>query len=424
MNETIIIVGYVAGAAGALAGVQPKGSVVWVEEPDVIRKRDARADLESSPYVREVVGAETWPPGAADAFYLTHPDLDPAAVIPLTEYSTPFAARLAERYGVPGGGFGAVSILRNKDVLRRVTAAAGVPNPESVAVASPDEVRAFMRDIGGPVVLKPANRQAAVGTWIIGDEAEVEAAWDACTAPDEFERVPDRPLELRMLAERYVDGVEWSCEMLVRDGVDVWTNITGKLLFPGPRPVESGHVVPAHIDDATATALADSTRRVIAAVGFGTGIVHCEWIVADGVPWLVECAGRFPGDGIVGLIERAYPMRLIHVYYELLKGRPLPEIPRRAAGAAAARFLAAPAGKVVAVRGVAAAEAAEGVYHVDVDVAPGQAVTGDLRSSWDRAGDVMVTGATPAEALKRAEAAAALIEIEVRPAAAARVAIG
>jgi hypothetical protein len=74
---------------------------------------------------------------------------------------------------------------------------------------------------------------------------------------------------------------------------------------------------------------------------------------------------------------------------------------------------------------VAAAEAAEGVYHVDIDVAPGQTSAGDLRSSWDRAGDVMVTGATPAEALKRAEAAASLIEIEVRPAAgAARAAIG
>jgi biotin carboxylase len=424
MNETIIIVGYVAGAAEALAGLQPEDSVIWVEEPDVVRKRDARADLARSPYVRALIEWEHGLPGKADEFYLRHRDLDPAAIIPLTEYGTPFAARLAERYRLPGAGAAAAQLLRDKALLRQVSRAAGVANPESVPVDSPLQVLAFLRELGAPIVLKPANRQAAVGTRIIHDAAEVDAAWADCIVQDEGVRVPDRPMPLRMLAERYVRGGEYSCEMLVRAGTGVWANVTGKQLFPGDRPVESGHVVPADIPAALAERLVAQTRLVVEAVDFRDGIVHCEWIVSGDTPYLVECAGRLPGDGIVMLIARAYPIELLHAYYALLKGRPLPELPQRAAGAAAIRFLAAPPGVVTGVAGVDAAAATAGVVECDISAAPGVRYEG-LHSSWDRAGDVMVVADSPAEAMRLADAAAALVEIDVRPVgAAAEVVVG
>jgi len=415
MNETIIIVGYVGGAVDAFDGLQPEGSVVWVEEPDVVRKRGARVELDHSPFVRALVEWEHYLPGKADEFYLRHRDLDPVAVIPLTEYATPFAARLAERYRLPGAGFAAAQILRDKALLRQVSAAAGVANPESVRVENPAQVRAFMQRLGGPIVLKPANRQAAVGTQIIHDAGDVEDAWEACIRQDEGPRVPDRPIELRMLAERYVAGTEYSCEMLVRAGTRVWANVSGKQLFAGDRPVESGHVVPADIPDTLAELLAAHTELVVGAADFRDGIVHCEWIVSGGTPYLVECAGRLPGDGLIGLISRAYPVQLLHAYYALLKGRPLPDLPQRAKGAAAIRFLDAPHGVVTAVHGVDDAREAAGVVSVEVDTAPGDRFDG-LRSSWDRAGDVVVVADTLAEALDRAAAAAALVRIEAQPA--------
>lgn len=415
MNQTIIIVGYVLGATGAFDGLQPEGSVIWVEEPDVVRKRDARADLDASPYVRELIEWEHGLPGKADEFYLRHRDLAPAAVIPLTEYATPFAARLAERYGLPGAGADAARLLRDKALLRQVTAAAGVPNPRSTAVTGPAEVAAFMRAVGGSIILKPANRQAAVGTRIVHDPADIAEAWAECIVQDEGIRVPDRPMELRMLAEQYVRGAEYSCEMLVRAGVPVWANVTGKQLFPGDRPVESGHVVPADLPEERIEQIVAQTGLVVDAVGFGHGIVHCEWILAGDTAYLVECAGRLAGDGIVGLIAKAYPIELLLAYYQILKGRPLPDLPRRAANAAAIRFLPAPDGEVTAVHTDAAA-AAPGVLDCDISVRPGDRREG-LRSSWDRAGDVMVIADTPAEALRRADAAARLVHIEVRPVA-------
>ncbi|WP_086848883.1 ATP-grasp domain-containing protein [Amycolatopsis kentuckyensis] len=414
-ERPVVVVGFVTPVLMALTGAEPDGSVVLVEEPDVIRKRDLRARLAGSALVRELVGWEYTRLGSADEFHAAHPDLDPVAVIPLIEYATPFAARLAERYGLPGASLGAALVLRDKAVLRRVSAAAGLANPESATVTGPVDVLEFMRACPGPVVLKPANRQAAVGTRIVHDPDEVDRAWADCVEQDEGVFVPDRPMELRMLAERYVPGAEYSVEMLVRGGRQLFANVTGKQLYPGPRPVELAHIVPADIPGELTEILTDVTRRVVAATGFGDGIVHCEWIVGDdGVPYLVECAGRIAGDGIMEIIDRAYSIELLRAYFAVMRGEHPPPLPTRATGGAAVRFVTMEPGVIDAVAGLDQARRVEGVFLVDLQVGPGHRFAG-LRSSWDRAGLVMAQADGPAEALQRAEKGAGLVRIEVRP---------
>jgi biotin carboxylase len=415
-DRPMVLVGFVAAAVATIAEVQPAGSVVWIEEPDVVRKRAAHEKVAGAEVVRELIEWEHLLPGKADEFYHAHRDLNPCAVVPLTEYATPFAARLAERFGLPGATYGAALILRDKALLRRVTGAAGIANPESVEVTGAEQAAAFLRSVGGPIVLKPANRQASVGVQIVHDAAGIDAAWAACTDQDEGVFVPDRPMELRMLAERYVSGTEFSVEMLFRAGEPLFANVTGKQLFPGDRPVEAAHVVPADIAEELAGLLKEQTAKVLRAAGFSDGIAHCEWIVPDdGVPHLVECAGRFAGDGIIDLIQRAYPVELARCYYAVMKGRPLPaELPEKAAGGAAVRFLTIEPGLVTAVSGAEEAAAGEGVYMCDVSVSPGDRFDG-LRSSWDRVADLMVSADSPAEALRLADAAAASIRITVEP---------
>jgi biotin carboxylase len=410
--KPLVLVGFVGAALPSLAELQPAGSVIFVEEPDVVRKRQVRDKVAGSPLVRELIEWEFHLAGKADEFYNAHKDLDPAAIVPLVEYATPFAARLAERYGLPGASLGAAQILRDKALLRQVSRAAGIANPESARVDSPADVLAFMARHPGPVVLKPANRQASVGTQVLRHAAEVERAWADCIVQDEGIFVPDRPMQLRMLVERYVEGAEYSVEMLVQGGGALFVNVTGKRLFPGPRPVELAHVVPADIPSALAALLVSQTGRVVQAVGFRDGIVHCEWIVEGGVPYLVECAGRFAGDGIIELIQRAYPVELNRSYFAVMRGESLPgPMPLRAQRAAAVRFLSIEPGVVRSVEGVEDAARAPGVFMCDVTVAAGDHFAG-LRSSWDRVGDVMVTADGPAEALRLAETAAGLIHID------------
>jgi biotin carboxylase len=411
--ELVILAGYSRAWLGALAKYEPDRSLVFVDEPDVIRKRGVRSETADATTVR-VVEWEYQLDGMADAFVNRYPDLRPVAVVPVVEYSVPFAARLAERFGVPGATFGAARLLRDKALLRVVTAAAGVANPRSVAVGGPDAVRAFMAEVGGPIVLKPADRQASVGTRIVRESAEVEASWWECVDQDEGVFFPDRPVVLRMLAERFVRGDEFSVEMMVRGGRPVFGAATRKFLFEGPRPVERGHLHPADIGVELSRRLVADTGRVLAAVGMDTGFAHCEWIVEDGVPHLVECAGRLAGGGIMDLVGLAWQYDVFGQYLALMRGGPLERPPAAAPGYAAAWLSHAPAGEVVSVEGVDEARAASGVHICSVAVAPGEHVH-ELRSSWDRVALVKAEGATPAEALANARRAIERIVIRVRP---------
>jgi biotin carboxylase len=402
-EHPIILVGFVA-ALQTLSEFLPENSLIIVEEPDVVRKRDVRAKADESPVVRELIEWEYQLPGAADALLATRPDLTASAVVPLVEYATPCAARLAERLGVPGASLGAAELLRDKSLLRKVTRAAGVPNPRSEEVGSADEVIRFMAAVGGPVVLKPANRQGAVGTQIVHDPSSVPTAWESCTQHDEGIFVPDRERAVRMLVEECIVGHEYSVEMVVRDGEPLFTNVTDKVLYPGSRPIELGHVLPAAISPELADSLHSSTVAVLRAVGFGSGVVHCEWIVRDGTPYLVECAGRFPGDGIIEMIERAYEEPIGQHYFSVMRGLEPPVMPKVAPQAAAVRFMQVPPGEVVSLDGLDAAREMPGVVSFGIGVGVGDTLR-ELRSSWDRPGSVMVLAPTAGEAVRLAEKA-------------------
>ena len=406
-----IIVGFVP-VLPHIPGFEPE-SVIVVDEPDVIRKRGIEAAMAGAPMLRELLAWEYQLEASADAFYNARPDLDPALIVPLVEYATPFAARLAERYGLPGAGAGAARILRDKALLRTVSQSAGIDNPVSRAVADAADLRKFMSELPGPVILKRADRQASLGAKVLHDQDEAEAAWWECVNASEGAMAPDRPVPVRILAERFVQGDEYSVEMLVRDGRPLFSNVTAKQLFPGPRPVELGHLVPAPIDASLDALLRKRTEDVLRSVGFGSGVVHCEWIVSSGVPFLVECAGRFPGDGITGLIDEAYGFDIANACFAILRGDEPDSLPQQAVQGTAVRFLQAEPGRVVSVEGIEDAEAVDGVLHVSVSVHPDDTVA-ELRSSWDRVGSVTASGPTAAEAMERAARASELIRIETK----------
>ncbi|MFI8007914.1 ATP-grasp domain-containing protein [Streptomyces sp. NPDC086010] len=417
-SRPLVLVGFTYASLLAVGGFEPDGSVIVVEEPDVVRKRGLRDRARAVPVIRELI---EWPyqqDFSADEFFEAHADLAPAAIGPTGEYATYFAARLAERYGLPGSGRDAARLLRDKSLLREVARAAGLPNPASQAVAGPAELRAFIAAHPGPVVLKPADLQGSVGARVLRSAAEADDAWSGslaeCAAQRDGSSMPDRDVPVRMLAERFVDGLPFSVELLVSSGRVLFGNVTEEVMFPGPRPVERGQLVPAVVPVGLDRLLREQTERIVRATGFGTGVVHCEWIVEDGTPYLIECAGRLPGDSIVDLIEWAYDIQLVRDYWTLLKGEPVAQPLRRRAGrAAAVRFTHARPGVVESVHGLERAYAVPDVIHCEVLVRPGSTV-GTLRSSQDRSAYALSCAATPEEAVRRAEEAIGRLRITTR----------
>ncbi|HEY0932171.1 MAG TPA: ATP-grasp domain-containing protein, partial [Trebonia sp.] len=374
-----------------------------MEEPDMAKVRNVRKRMAAFGCVAGLVEApvqdEDCAPSLVSSWQL--PD-GVAAVIPGLEYGVVGAAALAEYLRLPGAGTDAARTLRDKIALRTAADAAGIAQPRWCEVWSAADVRAFG---SGSRVLKPANRQASIGVQLLDGSDDLDAAWQHTVDADEpLMRARGGP-KPRFLAEDRLSGPEISVEALVSDAQVVFENTTAKTVRPGRYPVELGHLVPGPAQPRISAAM----RALVAATGFRTGTLHAEWILVEGEPHLVECAGRLPGDEIVPLIDLAYGGSLVADLVTVLSGRPVarPAVPARAA---AVCFLTAGPGLVTRVQGQSAARAIAGVTDVRVTAHPGDRVA-DLTSSWDRVGRVIAVGPAPDAAASAAASAATAIRV-------------
>ncbi|MFE9255786.1 ATP-grasp domain-containing protein [Streptomyces sp. NPDC006879] len=409
---THVLVGYSPVMLGKLDGRLPTDSVLVLEEPAVI---EARA-LEDLAQRHPCVGALLPAPSQDEE----HPDRITAAVprparvrvvVPVVEYGVVVAAALAEDWGLPGAGPKAARVLRDKGLLRAALAGTDLAQPDWAVVGSAEAVAAFRAAHGGLAVLKPANRQASLGVQLLGPKDDVQAAWEHTTGADEPALRAQYPGTARFMVEERLHGPEVSVEAVVHEGVLGFTNITAKNVLDSRYPVETGHTVPADLPQESAAQLREALAQLAQTIGFRSGVLHSEWILAegDGRPHLVECAGRMPGGGITVLIDLGYDTDILDALLHVLEGRgPVEPLPARRA--AAVRFLTAGPGRVEAITGTAEARDAEGVHELHLAVAPGDDVR-PTTSSWDRAGYVIATGPDAAAAAGNAERAVALIEI-------------
>jgi len=407
---THVLVGYSPVMLGKLDALLPERSVLVLEEPAVIEARGITEAITRNPSVALLLPVpsqdEENPHRAVEA--VPRPP-KVRVVVPVVEYGVVVAAALAEAWGLPGAGPKAARVLRDKSLLRRTAEGTTIAQPAWALVEGPQEVERFRSAHGGECVLKPANRQASLGVQLLGPQDDVRAAWAHTTDADEATLRAQYPGTARFLAEQRLHGPEVSAEVLVHEGIVGFTNITAKSVQDSRHPVEVGHALPADLPPETVSALHGSIRALVAATGFGSGVLHSEWILVDGQPHLVECAGRLPGGAITVLIDLAYDTHILKLLLGVLEGTgPAEQLP--CVTGAAVRFLVAPAGLVEETAGVDEARNSDGVYEVHLGTAPGDTVR-PTTSSWERAGYVIATGADAAAAARRAGHAAAKITI-------------
>lgn len=409
-SDTYVVIGYTRILLDQLDLLVPTGSVVVLEEPEIIARRELTGAAAAHPCLREVVPCsyqtESW---LGDGPAPRRPE-GVTAVLPGSEYAVCAAAELAELWGLPSAGPQAAHRLRNKDELR-ARVHGYLPQPEWSCPASEQDLLAFAERFSGRVVLKPSNGQASAGVIRCDGMADVAAHRDRF---DDFSGDPLRAASIRaprLMVEQRITGPEYSVESLVADGEVIFQSITAKTVAAGRHPVELGHVVPAPLAAPIQRRVEEQVDRLVRLVGVRTAVLHSEWIIVSGQPHLIECAGRLPGDNITALISEAWGYDFPASWISLMSGR-RPQVPAAARRAAAIWFLTADSGTVVSVPGPAEVMGCPGVLEFVLSVEPGS-VTSELRNSWDRVGYVMAAGRTPQEAVGNAQRAAGTVKVVV-----------
>ncbi len=173
--------------------------------------------------------------------------------------------------------------------------------------------------------------------------------------------------------------------------------------------VATAHLYPSQHPTAAVVAAAEAACR---ALGIRHGPTYTQVLIGPDGPCVMEVAARLGGGHDAELCEAALGVDLSAAAVRSAVGRPAGPLESVRDRAAIVRFLIAPAGRLKAVEGVDAARALPGVELAYSYRAPG-AVIGPLVRGPDRAGFVLATGATRAEAEATAREAEAAIRFIV-----------
>ena len=247
-------------------------------------------------------------------------------------------AEVRDALGVEGIGSEVARNFRDKDRMKDVLRAAGVPVARSGLATSLGALRTFIERVGLPVIVKPQAGVGARATYRITSAAELDALAAQGVVPTE-----SNPLQV----EEFVRAREHTCETVTIKGKAVWRS--GTRYFPTPlEALESPwmqycvllpreddnteHTRFHPVNDAALTALFGASASTAA----GTALTHMEWFLRDDGTSLVNEVGvRPPGVGIMPLMSIAHEADLWADWAELVSfDRFTPKARRWAAGAA------------------------------------------------------------------------------------------
>ena len=202
------------------------------------------------------------------------------------------AARLRERWGLPGMSVETVRAFRDKQLMKERVAAAGLRVPKSRRVHTAAQVREAAEEIGYPLILKPIAGAGCADTYKVASANELEHI------------LPMLGGLSQASCEEYIEGEELTYDTLCIDGKPVMENVSQYI----PKPLEARTVewispIAISIRDLSQPKLAGGIalgRATLQALGMGDGFTHMEWyLTPKGEAVFGEIACRPGGAGLV-----------------------------------------------------------------------------------------------------------------------------
>jgi len=199
------------------------------------------------------------------------------------------AARVREACGIPGTSVRTAFLCRDKPAMKEALRKAGVPCAQSIGTDSAADVRAFAREVGFPLILKPRDSAGAAGTFRAADDGELEGALRASGVAD------GRPVAV----EEFIEGHEGFYDTLSIEGRPVhefvshyYPNVLEAMRtrWISPQVVTTNRVTRENYGE-----VIDLGARVIQALGIGTSATHMEWFYGPKGLKFSEIGCRPPG---------------------------------------------------------------------------------------------------------------------------------
>jgi hypothetical protein len=206
------------------------------------------------------------------------------------------AARLREKFGIPGMSVDTVRGFRDKQLMKERVAAAGLRVPKAQRIKSIADVWSAIEKIGYPAIIKPISGAGSADTYRVDSRAEMEKILPSMRHVEEA------------ICEEFIAGDEYTYDTVCIDGVPALESVTQYLpnalemrsnewispIMLSVRDLDQPHIKPG----------LELGRGVLKALGMGDGMTHMEWFrTASGEVVFGEIACRPGGACVVDMMN-------------------------------------------------------------------------------------------------------------------------
>ena len=316
---------------------------------------------------------------------------------PCSEVAMNVMGRINDEMGLNGVSKGTAIRATNKHLMRESFERYGAPSPKSKCFSNIEVAwGSYCTEFPDNAILKPSRNSGSRGI------AKISRGIDEAEFAILFERAKEESRDKSVMLEQFVEGPEFSVEIIVWDKKVNVLQVTDKKTTEDPYFVELGHNQPSLFPEPIVEAVKRAAIMGVKALEVNNCACHAEVKVQDGQAYIMEIGARLGGDFIsTELTHLSTGIDMVAAAIDVALGiepnlKPVAE-PQ---GVAIRYFTPAP-GIVKTIEKEELLNRPD-VYDAEIYVKPGDTVK-EVKSSLDRSGHVIVTASTAKEAIRIAE---------------------
>lgn len=312
-------------------------------------------------------------------------------------------AKACEVCNLSGISFETAVKATDKGEMIKAFEAHGVEHPWYFIVPTASDLDVVIEKISYPCVMKPTDSAGSRGVVLCRSIDELRKG---------YEYSHNESRGGAVIIEEYLQGPEFSIEVMVIDGEPHVLQITDKLTTGAPHFVEMGHSQPTRQCEENSVKIRDLACRAVRAVGINVGPAHVEMILTANGPKMVELGARMGGDCITThLVPLSTGIDMVGCTIQLACGENV-DIEQKFHKGSAIRYFDANNGVIKSIEGIDKAKKIPGVREISIVHEVGERV-GEIGSSTDRIGFVIAQSETAEEAVEVCEKAMSIISIDI-----------
>lgn len=316
---------------------------------------------------------------------------------PCSEVSMAVMGRINDELGLSGISREQAICATNKHLMRKAFEKGNAPSPKSIlAQDAEDAWSRLQNEFDTDAILKPSRNSGSRGI------AKVSRNMDKGDFIRAYDEALSESRDHSVLIEQFIEGPEFSIEMIVWQGEIHVLTVTDKKTTGAPHFVELGHNQPSCFSDTDVETLKAAAVAGVRALGVNNCACHAEAKLMNGKAYLMEVGARLGGDFIsTELTHLSTGVDMVAAAIDVALGVEPDLSAKEEPKGVCIRYFCPKPGKLVSISNTEVLNNPHvylwEIYPKEGDVIP--AVT----SSLCRSGHVIVTEKTPQKAIELAE---------------------